>query len=156
MYMPSVGIVGNNGHEMSRAFLHLCQGTANCYHITDRQSYGPKIDVLVADGSVPVLSSIISGLTSDDYLIINADAAEIFANLGHTSAKIITYGFNSRACITASSVTEDGLQLCIQRTFVDLEGKTRTPQEFSAPVTSLGAAAAWAVVGQNSSKTTAA
>jgi UDP-N-acetylmuramyl pentapeptide synthase len=103
--------------------------------------------VLVADASAPVLSTIIPALTSDDYLIINADDADIFSALGENRAKVITYGFNSRACITASSVTEDGLQLCIQRSFVDLGGNTRSPQEFSAPVTYLGAAAAWAVVG---------
>jgi hypothetical protein len=145
--MPAVGMIGNNGHEMTRAFLHLCRGAASCYHITDKQPYGPKIDVLVADASEPVLSTIVPTLTPDDYLIVNADNAEIFASLGETRAKVITYGFNSRVCITASSVTEDGLQLCIQRAFVDLGGNIRSPQEFSAPVTSLGAAAAWAVVG---------
>ncbi|MCL2604735.1 MAG: hypothetical protein FWD90_09670 [Defluviitaleaceae bacterium] len=150
--MPSVGIVGPNGHEMARAFLHLCKGAANCYHITESRSYGPKINVLVADNTSPVLPSLIPELTNDDFLIINADNADIFSSLGENRAKVITYGFNTRACITASSVTEDGMQLCIQRAFVDLEGFTRSPQEFSAPVTSLGAAAAWAVVGYNGSK----
>jgi hypothetical protein len=148
--MPAVGMVSNNGHEMTRAFLHLCRGAANCYPITGNQSYGPKVDVLVADASLSVLSSLIPALTSDDFLIINADNTEIFTVLGQNRAKVITYGFNPRACITASSVTEDGLQLCIQRAFVDMEGVTRSPQEFSAPVTSLGAAAAWAVIGSNS------
>ncbi|MCL2500475.1 MAG: hypothetical protein FWE90_09080 [Defluviitaleaceae bacterium] len=150
--MPSVGMVGTNGHKMARAFLQLCKGAASCYHITDNQSYGPKINVLVADNSASILSDLISSLTCDDYLVINADNVEIFASLGQNQAKVITYGFNPRACITASSVTEDGLQLCIQRSFVDIEGVTRPPQEFSAPVTSLGAAAAWAVVGKDGSK----
>jgi hypothetical protein len=140
-------MVGNNGHEMTRAFLHLCQGSASCYHITERQSYGPRLNVLVADAPVPVLSTIIPRLSPEDYLIVNADDADILPALGQTRARLITYGFNPRACITASSVTEDGLQVCIQRSFVDMEGNTRGPQEFSAPVTSLGAAAAWAVIG---------
>ena len=145
--MPSVGMVGNNAQQMTRAFLNLCQGAANCYHITEGKPYGPKLNVLVADASAPVLSAIIPRLSSDDYLIINADDAEILPTLGNTPAKVITYGFNPRACITASSVTEDGLQVCIQRAFIDLKGVERAPQEFAAPVTSLGAAAAWAVVG---------
>ncbi|MCL2203912.1 MAG: hypothetical protein FWB88_08235 [Defluviitaleaceae bacterium] len=145
--MPSVGMVGNNGHQMTRAFLHLCHGAANCYHITENQPYGPKLNVLVADAPAPVLSTIIPRLSSEDYLIVNADDGDIFPALGQVQAKVITYGFNPRACITASSVTEEGLQVCIQRAFVDLSGTARTPQEFSAPVTSLGAAAAWAVVG---------
>lgn len=145
--MPSVGMVSNDGHKMTRAFLQLCQGAVNCYHITENQPYGPKINVLVADAPTPVLSTIVPRLTSDDYLIVNADDTEILSALGQTSARVITYGFNPRACITASSVSENGLQVCIQRAFVDLAGITRPPQEFSAPVTSLGAAAAWAVVG---------
>jgi len=143
-------MVSHDGHKMTRAFLHLCQGAANCYHITEQQPHGPKINVLVADAPTPVLSTVVPRLTSNDYLIVNADDTDIFNALGHTHARIITYGFNSRACITASSVSEDGLQLCIQRAFVDMEGQTRTPQEFTAPVTSLGAAAAWAVIGSGS------
>lgn len=150
--MPAVGIVSNDGHKMTRAFLHLCKGKANCYNITENRSYGPKINVLVADASAPVLSQIAPRLGDGDYLIVNADDADIFPALGKTRARVITYGFNPRACITASSVSENGLQVCIQRAFVDMEGTTRAPQEFSAPVTSLGVAAAWAVVGQTSSK----
>jgi len=145
--MPAVGMISNNGHKMTRAFLHLCQGAASCYTITENQPHGPKVNVLVADAPTPVLSAVVPRLTSEDYLIVNADDASIFPALGQTQAKVITYGFNSRACITASSVSEDGLQVCIQRAFVDMEGTERTPQEFAAPVTSLGAAAAWAVLG---------
>ncbi|MCL2363235.1 MAG: hypothetical protein FWC71_01070 [Defluviitaleaceae bacterium] len=148
--MPSVGMVSNDGHRMTRAFLHLCGGAASCYHITEQQPNGPKINVLVADAPTPVLATVAPRLTPNDYLIVNADDTNIFNALGHTRAKIITYGFNSRACITASSVSEDGLQVCIQRAFVDMEGQTRTPQEFTSPVTSLGAAAAWAVIGSQS------
>jgi hypothetical protein len=147
-HMPAVGIVSNDGQKMTRAFLHLCKGKLNCYNITENRSYGPKINVLVADTQAPVLTHLAPRLSHDDYLIVNADCADIFPKLGKTQAKVITYGFNPRACITVSSVTEDGLQVCIQRAFVDMEGTTRNPQEFQAPVTSLGAAAAWAVLGQ--------
>ena len=144
--MPSVGMVGNNGHKLTRAFLQLCKGAVNCYHIKEKQSYGPHVNMLVADANNPVLSTIVPRLSANDYLIVNADDADIFPALGQTPAKVITYGFNPRACITASSVSEDGLQVCIQRAFIDMKGNTRTPQEFAAPVTSLGAAAAWAVL----------
>ena len=150
--MPSVGIIGNNGYKMMRAFLHLCRGAINCYHITENRCFEPKINVLVADSSDLLLPNLIQSLTNEDFLIINTDEVDIFATLERNCAKVITYGFNSRACITASSVTDDSLQLCIQRAFVDWTGKVRSPQEFSASVTSLGAAAAWAVVGQSGSK----
>jgi len=150
--MPSVGMVGNNGREMARAFLKMSQGTASCYHITDKQMVGPKVDVLVASEASPVLKAIIPALGAEDYLVVNADDKEIFPLLSGSEAKLITYGFNARACITASSVAEDGLQVCIQRTFLGMDGEERLPQEFAARVgqaeaeSVLGAAAAWAVL----------
>lgn len=150
--MPAVGIVGNNGREISRAFLRMSNGKANCYHITDRQPLGPKINVLVAAEASPVLSAILPSLDSEDFLIVNADDTEILPMLGENSAKLITYGFNNRACITASSVTNDGVQICIQRGFLGIDGTEREPHEFSARASGensmsvLGAAAAWAVL----------
>lgn len=151
--MPSVGIVGNKGREMARAFLRLSQGAANCYHITDKQRLGPKVDVLIASEASPVLGSIVPALGRGDYLVVNADDKEIFPLLAENQAQLITYGFNTRANITASSVTDDGLQVCIQRAFLGMDGTEREPQEFSARVgrseeseSVLGAAAAWAVM----------
>ena len=154
--MPSVGIVGNNGREMTRAFLRMSQGRASCYHITDRQPLGPKINVLVAAEASPVLAAILPQLGTDDYLIVNSDDMTIFPLLENTVARLITYGFNNRACITASSVTRDGVQICVQRGFQGIDGAEREPHEFSARAVSgensmsvLGAAAAWAVLNRN-------
>ena len=158
--MPAVGIVGNNGREMTRAFLRMSRGTANCYHITDRQPHGPKVNVLVASEASPVLADVVPSLESEDFLIVNADDKNIFPLLDKIStnknAKLITYGFNNRACITASSVTNDDVQVCIQRGFTGIEGAEREPHEFSARVfdgensmSVLGAAAAWIVLNTN-------
>jgi len=159
--MPSVGIVGYNGREMTRAFLRMSQGTASCYHITDRQPLGPKVNVLVASEASPVLADVIPSLGSEDFLIVNADDKKIFTMLDEIpmpenfKAKLITYGFNNRACITASSVTNDGVQVCIQRGFQGIDGAEREPHEFSArangenSMSVLGAAAAWVVLNTN-------
>jgi len=150
--MPAVGMVGTSGREIAKAFLRMAGGKANCYHITDRQRKGPKVNVLVAAEASPVLQNIVPGLGSDDYLVVNADDKAIFPLLPQSKATLITYGFNGRACITASSVTDDGLQVCIQRAFQGIDGEERLPQEFPARVTAeensdsvLAAAAAWAV-----------
>ena len=151
--MPAVGVIGNNGREMTRAFLRMSQGTANCYHITDKQPHGPKVDVLVAAEASPVLANMVTALGCDDYLIVNADDKSIFPLLANSEAKLITYGFNARACITASSVTNDGMQVCIQRAFTGIDGKNRLPGEFPTKMNNgensmsvLGAAAAWVVL----------
>jgi len=151
--MPAVGMVGQNGREMARAFLRMCGGEASCYHITEEHNQGPKLDILVASEASPVLKELIPRMTSEDYLVVNVDDKEIFPYLSSHNAKLITYGFNNKAWITASSVTDEGLHVCIQRGFTAMDGGHKDPQEFAAPGGSivvtpdaaLGAAAAWAV-----------
>lgn len=154
--MPAVGMVGAKGREMTKAFLRMADGKANCYHITDKHSTGPKVNVLVASEPSPVLGNIVPKLGKGDYLVVNSDDKSIFPLLSQSEATLITYGFNTRACITASSVTDDGLQVCIQRAFYGINGEERLPQEFSAKIDApesstnvLAAAAAWAICGTN-------
>ena len=152
--MPAVGMVGESGREIAKVFLRMAGGKASCYHITDKQSKGPKVDVLVAAEASPILKNIVPKLDRNDYLIVNADDKAILPLLSQSEATLITYGFNTRACITASSVTDEKLQVCIQRAFQGIDGEERLPQEFSARVKTeensdfvLAAAAAWAVCG---------
>lgn len=76
-------------------------------------------------------------LTKDDYVIINADDLGIHEFLRGNKAKVITYGLNHKASVTASSI-QDGdtlqtVQCCIQRIIPTLEGRELVPQEF--PIT---------------------
>ncbi|MCL2285060.1 MAG: hypothetical protein FWC32_01695 [Firmicutes bacterium] len=151
---PAVGMVGESGREIAKAFLRMAGGKASCYHITDKQHKGPKVNVLVAAEASPVLQNIVPRLGHNDYLVVNADDKEIFPLLSQSEATLITYGFNARACITASSITDDGLQVCVQRAFHGIDGQERLPQEFSAKIkveensdSVLAAAAAWVVCG---------
>ena len=154
--MPSVGVIGGNGQETTHAFLSMCQGAANCYHITAPKPHIPECDVLVITEAIPVLADVIPTMTQCDYLVINADDKEIFPYLSTKQARLISYGFNSKACITASSVTDNGLHVCIQRAFTALNGDRLDPQEFTAPnicitisaEAALGAAAAWVICGR--------
>ena len=43
---------------------------------------------------------------------------------------VITYGFNSKSTVTTSSVNEENLLLCIQRTILNINNKKIEPQEF--------------------------
>ena len=84
--MPSVGMVGTSGREITKAFLRMADGRACCYHITDRQSTGPKVNVLVAAEASPVLKNIVPSLGRDDYLVVNADDKAIFPLLSKSVA----------------------------------------------------------------------
>ena len=49
---------------------------------------------------------------------------------------LITYGLNAKATITASSIDERSMLICVQRSFNNISGKTVLPQELpiSCPV----------------------
>ena len=73
-------------------------------------------------------------LENTPYLIINSDIENNLNLLENVKATIITYGFNSKATVSTSSVEEDEIMLCIQRTMEDKNGKIIEPQEIKIPL----------------------
>ena len=151
--MPAVGVVGESGKKIVKILLRMTGGKSNCYHITERQRIGPNVNILIAAEAAQMLPGLVSKLCKSDYLVVNADDRAIFPFISHSEAMLITYGFNAKACITASSVADDGVQVCIQREFMGLDGAQRLPQEFFAKAEEdaddvLAAAAAWAICGK--------
>jgi len=68
------------------------------------------------------------------YLIINSDIENNLNLLKDIKATVITYGFNSKATITASSVEEDEILLCVQRSIKTKNGKDIEPQEIKIQI----------------------
>jgi len=68
------------------------------------------------------------------YLVINSDIENNLNLLEKVEATIVTYGFNTKATITASSVKEEEMMLCIQRTFENRNKKKIEPQEIKIPI----------------------
>lgn len=68
------------------------------------------------------------------YLIINSDLEGNLELLENIQATVITYGFNSKATITASSVEEEEIMLCIQRAMEEKSAKVIEPQEIKIPL----------------------
>lgn len=69
-------------------------------------------------------------LQSVAFAIINVDEVKptIFTD---TKAMIITYGFQTKATITMSSINDENMILCIQREFVNINHINIEPQEIS-------------------------
>ena len=68
-------------------------------------------------------------LLNAEYLILNSDInVKLVENL---NLKVITYGFNSKATVTASSITEEEILVCIQRNIVDMYNNKFEPQEIN-------------------------
>lgn len=74
-------------------------------------------------------------LPRDSISIINADDRRVLKLLNGKKTRFITYGFNSKASITASSIQQEEqnkrVQFCVQRTLITFSGKQLEPQEFS-------------------------
>lgn len=63
------------------------------------------------------------------YLIMNSDE-EINLNLmNQLDLKVISYGFNTKSTVTASSVNKDNILICIQRTIKGKDNLDIEPQE---------------------------
>lgn len=65
------------------------------------------------------------------YLVINFDEEINLDLLENMDLNVITFGFNSKSTITASSVRDDGILLCLQRNMVLINENKIEPQEIS-------------------------
>ena len=83
------------------------------------------LDRNIKEGYESDLNEIIK---SARYLIINIDSVDI-AKIKNVDLTIITYGFSSKSTITASSVEDDGLLICLQRSIEGIYGQIVEPQE---------------------------
>jgi len=71
-----------------------------------------------------------NALLSSKIIVANSDDAHVLEFISTISAKIITYGFNPKAAITASSHIDDAFVICIQRGMSALDGSPILPREF--------------------------
>ena len=117
------------------------------YNVSRQDSYqlnldGPydkdlhhKIQLLVLNkkNSAFDLQEALDSVAADGIIIMNADEKH-YAGIKLTKPmRLITYGYNSKSTITASSVVVHeniSVQCCIQRQFATLSGEVLEPQEF--------------------------
>ena len=67
------------------------------------------------------------------YLISNVDLKQNWEILKDLELTVITYGFNTKASITASSVEEEQVMVCLQRSMKTKQQKEIEPQEIKMP-----------------------
>ena len=68
-------------------------------------------------------------LENSKYLVINSDIKLNQEDYKNIKLQIITYGFNGKATITASSITEDSIVMCAQRGIEGINQKKIVQQE---------------------------
>jgi len=149
--MAAIGILGGNTKETANSFLRICQENGvnkidTLYKITEndlipivcidefsffKENAHPKVWIVQEPSKHTV--DVAAQLGPTDCLIVNSDTEGIYSALAQSQAGLITYGFNGRASVTASSVADGAVQVCIQRGFYSLMQREYEPQEFSAP-----------------------
>ena len=71
-------------------------------------------------------------LKEKNYLIVDSDSYSVKKIIATEGSKVITCGFNTRACVSVSSVEmkiTSQIQCCLQRTIETIEGREVEPRE---------------------------
>ncbi len=87
--------------------------------------------ILILENNMQIIksNSLKKVIKNVKYLIINSDNHENLDVLNNLDLNVVTYGFNSKASVTASSVTEEEILLCIQRNIQRIDRKLVENQE---------------------------
>ena len=68
------------------------------------------------------------------YIIINADEEITLEKIGNIKSNIISYGFNTKSIVTASSVDDDSMLICLQKAITSRIGNKIEEQEILVPI----------------------
>lgn len=98
-----------------------------------------KLDILIINETDEILSLTSPSLLMNDksIILINADKKNSLELKKYTPSYIITFGFNSKASVTISSLKEgtyNTVQICFQRDIPTLSNKIIGEQEFSVNI----------------------
>lgn len=85
--------------------------------------------ILESKTMVSKLENLKNILRNTQYLIINSDIESNLLLLDKLSLNVITFGFNNKSTITASSVNEENVLICVQRNIMDKNNNIIEPQE---------------------------
>ncbi len=88
-----------------------------------------KFETIIIDRKFKNMEILKKMLLNTNYLVINTDRIKSIEMFKEYNLKIFTFGFNSKALVTASSVTEDGVLICVRREFESISGEIIEPQE---------------------------
>lgn len=88
-----------------------------------------RFETVIIDRKFKNLEVLKKILETTKYIVINTDIIKNLYILENLESIVITYGFNSKATITASSVTDENSMICLQRTIDNIYGQKIEMQE---------------------------
>ena len=95
-----------------------------------------KFETIVMDNIINTNMEYLKKILGNaKYLILNADLKiNVDSILKELKLIIITYGFNNKSTFTVSSISENNIIICLQRTIEDICKNKYEPQEFEAEI----------------------
>lgn len=132
--MSFIGIVTNSKNEesMVKKIFNLFPAD-NIIFITSKNIDNIRniqFETVVINGNIKDHVKLKNIITKSKYVILNTDVElekEFWKDLNLT---IISYGFNNKATFTISSVSENNIIICLQRTIKNILNEKIEPQEF--------------------------
>lgn len=89
-----------------------------------------KFDTVLINKKVSGKSDVLKKILSNsNNLIINSDISTDLWLIANSNSNVITYGFNPKSTVTASSLENDDAFICVQRNIKNVSNKTIEPQE---------------------------
>jgi len=130
--MTAVGLMGKQSREAGRFMREILENSGVMEEFTiidlERETCDAPLDILVAAGGSIYLNP--AWIQTCCFFIMNPDQKDILEYAAGSRGVLITYGFNSKVCVTASSVTDNEVQICVQRDLPTLPGGSVEQQEF--------------------------
>lgn len=132
--MSFIGIVTNSKNEesMLKKIIKLFPAD-NIIFITSKNIDNIRniqFETVVINGNIKDDIKLKHIITKSKYVILNTDVElekEFWKDLNLT---IISYGFNNKATFTISSISENNIIICLQRTIKNVFDEKIEPQEF--------------------------
>lgn len=145
--MSFIGIISEGRNELyiNKVLISKLNNT-NIININDKNIENIKnvtFETILINNNTKILSKLSTLrniISKTKYLIINTDIENNLLALDNINTNLITFGFNSKSTITASSVKDDNILICVQRTIENINGEKLEPQELLVEVdtTSIG------------------
>ncbi len=131
--MAFIGIVSDNKNENNiNNLIKKIKKENQVIYITEENIENiknVKFETILSVNRLINNESLKKIISTSKYLIINSDIEDNLNLLKELNLTIITYGYNSKATLTASSIEDDTIIVCLQRQITNLNSKLYEPQE---------------------------
>lgn len=135
--MSFIGIITNSKNEEYMTQMLSNNFSNNIIFITNENiEYIKNIrfETVVIDAKIKDIKNLKVIVSNARYVILNSDLEINLDVLEDLSLTIISYGFNNKATLTVSSISENNLIICLQRIIKNIFDEKYEPQEFEVKI----------------------